>query len=100
MGNGEMMKVYEHKEFEFSSASKLAKGKNISEDQIYSQYFNDIFMVTNAQTSLLARVNEFVPEKNKQHKIYPFIFNILLIIINRTKISCLRLSKPFLAYRE
>ena len=31
----------------------------------YAKYFNDIFMVTNAQTSILTRVNDFVGEKNK-----------------------------------
>lgn len=65
LGNGELMKVYEHKDFEFSSVAKISKEKGLSEEQVYSQYFNDIFMVTNAQTSLLARVNEFVPEKNR-----------------------------------
>ena len=64
-GNGEDIKVYEHTDFVFSSISKLMNDENLSEEKIYSKYFNDIFMVTNAQTSLLTKVNDFVGVKNK-----------------------------------
>lgn len=65
LGNGETMAVYEHENFEFSSVSKLSKIERKSESEIYNQYFENIFMVTNAQTSLLTRVNNFVKEKGK-----------------------------------
>ena len=65
LGNGEEMQVYEHTDFEFSSVSKRAKEEGVSEEEVYSRYFKDIFMVTNAQTSLLGRVNEYIGEKNK-----------------------------------
>ena len=65
IGSGEEMEVYEHTGFEFSSISKVCKEEGISEEQAYAKYFNDIFMVTNAQTSLLTRVNNFVGSKNK-----------------------------------
>lgn len=64
-GNGDDIKIYKHKDFEFSSVSKLAKEENISEDEIYKKYLNKVFMVTNAQTSILTRVNEYVNKKNE-----------------------------------
>lgn len=64
-GNGDDIKIYEHENFEFSSISKLAKKQNCSEDDIYKKYYNDIFMVTNAQTSILTRVNLTIKSKNK-----------------------------------
>lgn len=59
------MRVYEHIGFEFSSIAKLKKELNLTEEEVYKKYINDIFMVTNAQTSLLNRVNDFVQSKNK-----------------------------------
>lgn len=64
-GSGEEIKIYEHIGYEFSSVSKLSKDLSIPEDEVYAKYFNDVFMVTNAQTSILTRVNDFVGEKNK-----------------------------------
>lgn len=63
-GNGDDIKIYKHSIFEFSSVSKLSKELNCSEDEIYKKYYNDIFMVTNAQTSILPKVNSFIGEKN------------------------------------
>ena len=63
-GNGDDIKIYKHSNFEFSSVSKLSKELNCSEDEIYKKYYNDIFMVTNAQTSILPKVNSFIGEKN------------------------------------
>jgi adenine-specific DNA-methyltransferase len=63
-GNGDDIKIYKHSNFEFSSVSKLSKELNCSEDEIYKKYYNNIFMVTNAQTSILPKVNSFIGEKN------------------------------------
>ena len=65
IGSGEEMEVYEHTDFEFSSISKVCKEEGLSEEEAYVKYFDSIFMVTNAQTSLLTKVNDFVGEKNK-----------------------------------
>jgi adenine-specific DNA-methyltransferase len=65
MGNGEEMEVYEHLDFVFSSISKVCKEEGLSEAEAYAKYYNDIFMVTNAQTSLLTRINDFVGDKNR-----------------------------------
>ncbi len=64
-GNGDEIKIYRHTDFTFSSISKIAKEEGITEDEAYSKYFDDIFMVTNAQTSILSRVNEYVGRKNE-----------------------------------
>ena len=62
-GAGDEIKVYEHYNFEFSSVSKLARTDGVPVEEIYKKYFDDIFMVTNAQTSILTRVNEVTPSK-------------------------------------
>lgn len=64
-GNGDPINIYEHTDFEFSSVSKLSKTLGLTQEEVYIKYFNDIFMVTNAQTSILTRVNSFVNSKNK-----------------------------------
>ena len=65
LGNGEEMKVFKHIDFEFSSISKITKEQNLNEEEAYSKYFDSVFMVTNAQTSILGRVNDFVKQKNQ-----------------------------------
>lgn len=65
IGSGEEMQIFEHIGFEFSSISKIAKQEQCSQEEVYKKYFNDIFMVTNAQTSLLTKTNDFVKEKGK-----------------------------------
>lgn len=57
------MKIYQHQGFKFSTVSEKMKEDNLSLDEVYSKYFENIFMVTNAQTSLLNKVNEIMPEK-------------------------------------
>ncbi len=65
LGNGENMKIFEHIGFEFSTVAKLSNELDITQEEVYNRYINDIFMTTNAQTSLLMRVNDFVKSKNK-----------------------------------
>ncbi|GAB7140301.1 hypothetical protein RsTz2092_02490 [Deferribacterales bacterium RsTz2092] len=59
------LKVFEHTDFVFSSISKVMKEENLTQSQAYSKYYDRIFMVTNAQTSILPRVNGIVNEKQK-----------------------------------
>ena len=56
------MQVYRHKDFHFSTVSEKMKVEKLTLDQVYSKYFKKIFMVTNAQTSLLDKVNCLTPE--------------------------------------
>lgn len=56
------IKVYAHKNFRFSTVGEKIKREKISVDQAYYRYFDRIFMVTNAQTSLLSKANEVTPD--------------------------------------
>lgn len=64
-GDGGDIKIYKHNNYEFSSISKVAQEEKIIIDDVYRKYFDDIFMVTNAQTSILTKVNNFVKNKNE-----------------------------------
>lgn len=64
-GSGDDITIFKHKDFEFSSISKLMKEEKLSAEEIYLKYYEDVFMVTNAQTSILPRVNNFIGEKNQ-----------------------------------
>ncbi|MDX8388985.1 MAG: site-specific DNA-methyltransferase [Mariprofundaceae bacterium] len=57
------MKVYKHSNFEFDTISSIAKEEKLSTMKAYAKYFDKIFMVTNAQTSLLQKVNDIIQEK-------------------------------------
>ena len=59
----EDMKIYEHSDYVFSTVSQKMKEENLSLDEVYEKYFDRIFMVTNAQTSLLAKVNNVTPSE-------------------------------------
>ena len=64
-GSGDDIKVYEHSGFVFSSINKLMREEGLSQKEIYSKYYEHIFMVTNAQTSILTRVNDYVSDQQK-----------------------------------
>ena len=88
------MKVYEHTNFKFSTVSEKMKTENLTLDEVYAKYYDRIFMVTNAQTSLLAKVNnitpreqmlvsyEYVPKtgKDKNKLISKYIWNKTLVV--------------------
>ena len=75
------MKIYMHSNFKFSTITEKMKEDNLSIDAVYSKYYDKIFMVTNAQTSILSKVNaiindaqklvsyEYVPESGKDKEI-------------------------------
>ncbi|MGU7971335.1 site-specific DNA-methyltransferase [Streptococcus suis] len=60
-----IIKIYEHSGFKFSTVSEKMKQENLSMDEVYNKYFDRIFMVTNAQTSLLSKVNKVISDKGK-----------------------------------
>lgn len=93
-GSGDEIKVYEHSDFKFSSVNKLMKEENLPLGEIYSKYYEHIFMVTNAQTSILTKVNEHVrvaqkfvsyeytPKtgKDKNKVVTKFVWNKTLVV--------------------
>ena len=88
------MKVYEHTDFKFSTVSEKMKTEHLTLDEVYAKYYDRIFMVTNAQTSLLTKVNnvtprekmlvsyEYVPKtgKDKNKLISKYIWNKTLVV--------------------
>ena len=88
------MKVYKHADFKFSTVSEKMKTEHLTLDEVYAKYYDRIFMVTNAQTSLLTKVNnvtprekmlvsyEYVPKtgKDKNKLISKYIWNKTLVV--------------------
>ena len=88
------MKVYEHTNFKFSTVGEKMKTERLTLDEVYAKYYDRIFMVTNAQTSLLTKVNditpreqmlisyEYVPKtgKDKNKLISKYIWNKTLVV--------------------
>ncbi|MBE6822815.1 MAG: site-specific DNA-methyltransferase [Ruminococcaceae bacterium] len=88
------LKIYVHRHFRFSTVNEKRKQENLSEDEVYSRYFSKIFMVTNAQTSLLIKVNQVTPEnrmlisyeyvpktgRSKGKRITKYVWNKTLIV--------------------
>lgn len=88
------MKIYKHTGFEFETISNLSKKEKISVMEAYAKYFDKIFMVTNAQTSILTKVNKIIGEKdtlvsyeyiprsgkNKNELISKFVWNETLVV--------------------
>ena len=64
IGEKNGIKIYKHKNFKFTTISEVCKKENLSIMQAYTKYFDKIFMVTNAQTSILKKVNDSVKQKN------------------------------------
>lgn len=88
------MNIYEHTGYKFSTISEKMKKENISVDEVYARYYDCIFMVTNAQTSLLTKVNsvtpheqmlisyEYIPKtgKDKNKLVSKFVWNKTLVV--------------------
>ncbi|MDO8639831.1 MAG: site-specific DNA-methyltransferase [bacterium] len=88
------IKVYKHTDFKFDTIRDFMKAEKLTYNEAYSKYFNKIFMVTNAQTSILGKVNniigdkdklvsyEYVPKsgRNKNKKTVKYIWNKTLVV--------------------
>lgn len=59
------LKIYKHSGYSFSTVSEKMKNENLTLDEVYAKYFDRIFMVTNAQTSLLTKVNNSFPDSGQ-----------------------------------
>jgi adenine-specific DNA-methyltransferase len=59
------IKIYEHSNYKFDSINNIIKREKITIEEAYSKYFDKIFMVTNAQTSILEKVNKVVNQKGE-----------------------------------
>lgn len=59
-GFGDIIKLYEMKNYKSISVKKLAEQENCSEEEIYRRYIDKIYTTENAQTSIRDRVRENV----------------------------------------
>lgn len=61
-GRGKKIELFDVKNYEIKSVSKLAKDENISQTDVYKKYINEIFTTENAQTSIRDRVRNAVQD--------------------------------------
>jgi adenine-specific DNA-methyltransferase len=95
LGEKDEMKIYEHKNFTFLTINEVMKKDKLSEEDVYLKYFDKIFMVTNAQTSLPEKVIQFAnggkqkllsyvykptSGKSKGNEIRKYIWNNTLVV--------------------
>jgi adenine-specific DNA-methyltransferase len=59
------VKIYEHSNYKFDSINNIIKKEKITLKEAYMKYFDKIFMVTNAQTSILQKTNDIIRQKRK-----------------------------------
>lgn len=55
-GSGQPIRIFKHTNVEIFTLSKLAKNENLTEEAVYTKYFDKIFRDTNAQSSIRQRV--------------------------------------------
>lgn len=61
-GRGDTIELFDVKDYEIKSVSKLAKELKISEEEVYVRYLDQIFTTENAQTSIRGRVRNAVAD--------------------------------------
>ncbi len=90
----EGIKIYKHQNFKFDTVLNIQKEEKLSVGEVYKKYFNKIFMTTNAQTSILSKVNREINEKKrfvsyeyiprsgryKNQKTVKFVWNETLVV--------------------
>jgi len=88
------LRIYEYINPKFDTIQNIMKREKLSLKKAYEKYFDKIFMVTNAQTSILNKVNKIISDKGKlvsyeyipttgrckDKKIEKFIWNKTLIV--------------------
>lgn len=88
------IKIFKHKNYKFDTISSKIKEEKLTVNEAYHKYFKKIFMVTNAQTSILGKVNnlvntkdelvsyEYIPKtgKSKNKVTTKFIWNQTLVV--------------------
>ncbi len=72
-GRGEEIKIYKHSNYIIKSVNQFAKELDISGEEVYSLYFDKIFTLENAQTSIRDRVVEATDNDDNYYSIeyYP-----------------------------
>ena len=63
-GSGNEIKIYTYKNFEKMTIGQLSKKEQISEYDIYTKFFDNIYTTYNARTSIRGKVSEALPDFN------------------------------------
>ena len=66
-GSGGDIKIYKINDYEIKTVKQISKEENISEEEVYSKYYNRIMTTTNAQTSIRDRVWEATDSENNMY---------------------------------
>lgn len=69
-GEGNDIKIYERRNFEIQSVSRVAKREGISEAEVYNKYSDLIFQTAMPQSSIRPRVMEFVNNTDSDSELY------------------------------
>ena len=64
-GSGQPIELYRVKDFEIKSIKQIMKEKNLTEEEVYYKYFDNIFTTENAQTSIRTRVKDATSEEDE-----------------------------------
>ncbi|MCM6832631.1 site-specific DNA-methyltransferase [Leuconostoc mesenteroides] len=60
-GRGNIIELFDVENFEIQSVTSVAKKEQITEQEVYKKYLNQIFTTENAQTSIRERVKNALP---------------------------------------
>jgi len=63
-GRNEEIKIFKHSNYVIKSVSQLQKEENLSMEEVYTKYIDNIFTAENAQTSIRDRVLAATDEEN------------------------------------
>lgn len=64
-GKNQEIKIYEHKNVVFTPIKEIMNRNNLSEEEVYLKYFDNIFRDTNAQSSIRTRIMENTFDRNQ-----------------------------------
>lgn len=66
-GAGEDIEIYKVGDYDIKSVKQVAQLENISEEEVYNKYYEQIMTTTNAQTSIRTRVWEATDSENNMY---------------------------------
>lgn len=68
-GSGEDIEIFKVNDYEIKTINQLAKDENISQEDVYQKYFDNVMTTTNAQTSIRTRVWDATDSENNMYMI-------------------------------
>ena len=68
-GSGEEIKIYKHTDHKISTIAKQIKSENLTNEEVINKYYEKIYTLENAQTSIRDRVIKSVGEEDEFYSI-------------------------------